>query len=137
MHPNDPATHISLGEAHALKGREEEAIVELQKAVTLSAGREHAVAALGWGYAMAGQREEAQKVLDQLSEMSKRHYVRPYLLARIYAALGEKGRAFDLLEESYQQRVGAMTLLKVDPLLDGLRQDPRFQDLLRRMRWSH
>jgi tetratricopeptide (TPR) repeat protein len=134
MHPNNPSIHTDLGEVYALKGRYEEAIVEFQKAVTLSDGREHSLAALGWGYAMAGKRDEAQKVLDQLSEMSKRRYVRPYLLARIHAALGEKDRAFDLLEKAYQERVGAMTLLKVDPMLDGLRQDQRFQDLLRRMR---
>jgi DNA-binding winged helix-turn-helix (wHTH) protein/TolB-like protein/Flp pilus assembly protein TadD len=136
MHPNDPTTHTSLGEAYALKGRREEAIVEFEKAVTLSAGREHALAALGWGYAVAGKRDETQRTLDQLSEMSKSRYVRPYLLARIYVALGDKDRAFDLLEKSYQERVGAMTLLKVDPMLDSLRQDPRFQRLLRRMRLS-
>ncbi len=48
----------------------------------------------------------------------------------------QKDRAFELLEKSYQERVGVMTLLKVDPMLDGLRRDPRFQDLLRRMRLS-
>jgi len=136
LHLNNPSIHTSLGEIYALKGRYEEAIVEFQTAVTLSDGREHSLAALGWGYAIAGKRDEAQKVLDQLSEMSKRRYVRPYLLARIYAALGDKDRAFELLEKSYQERVGAMTLLKVDPMLDSLRRDPRFQDLLRRMRLS-
>jgi DNA-binding winged helix-turn-helix (wHTH) protein/Tfp pilus assembly protein PilF len=135
MHPNDRRTHISLGEAYALKGMREKAIASLEKAAAL-ADSAQALAALGWGYAMAGKREEAQKALDQLSEMSKRKPVRPTGAARIHAALGDRDRAFELLEKAYLERVSAMDLLKVDPRLDGLRQDPRFQDLLRRMRLS-
>jgi hypothetical protein len=68
-----------------------------------------------------------------LQERSKQQYVTPYGIGRIYAALGQKEEAFGWLETGYQQRANWMVLLKVDPLFDDLRSDPRFQDLMRRM----
>jgi len=68
-----------------------------------------------------------------LQELSKQQYVTPYGIGRIYTALGQKDEAFHWLETAYAQRENWMVLLKVDPCLDGLRPDPRFQDLMRRM----
>jgi tetratricopeptide (TPR) repeat protein len=91
------------------------------------------IAWLGEAYAAAGYRDEAQKVLQQLEELSKQRYVTPYGRARIYAALGETDETFKWLESAYQQRANWMVLLKVDPCFDDFRSDPRFQDLMRRM----
>jgi len=91
------------------------------------------VALLGEAYAAAGHREDAHKILEQLKEISKQRYITPYVVGRIYAALGKKDEAFRWLELAYQERAAWMVFLKVDPRLDGLRPDPRFQDLLRRM----
>jgi tetratricopeptide (TPR) repeat protein len=88
---------------------------------------------LGEAYAAAGCRDEALKVLDQLFELSKQRYVTPYGVARIHATLGNKEEALHWLDAAYRQRAEWMVLLKVDPCLDDLRPDPRFQDLMRRM----
>ncbi|MFY9531924.1 MAG: hypothetical protein WAR24_23725, partial [Candidatus Acidiferrales bacterium] len=78
---------------------------------------------------------EAQKVLDKLNELSKQKYVPAVSRVGIYVGLGEKDKAFEWLERSYEERsIGsALRNAKVDPVYDPLRSDPRFQDLLRRM----
>ena len=90
-----------------------------------------AVAALGHTYAVAGKRSEARKILEELKEGSKRENVSPYYIAGMHAGLGEKEQAFEWLEKAYEER--EIGLVKVDPRLDPLRSDPRFQDFLRRM----
>lgn len=112
----------------------EKAIVEHQKIIDLSGGNasvEVAVKArIGHAYAVWGKRDEAVKVLD---ELLKRRDITPYSIAEIYIGLGEKDRAFEWLEKAHGERNVQMVSLKVDPNLDGLRSDPRFQDLLRRI----
>ncbi len=89
---------------------------------------------LGYVYAVSGQKEEARKVLDELlNERSKRPYVSSYLIATIYAGLGDKDQAFASLEKAYEARSWYLTHLKLDPELDSLRSDPRFADLVRRV----
>ena len=63
--------------------------------------------------------------------------VDPYWVAVIYSGLGDKSRALELLEESYRQRSGNLAFLKPDPFWDGLRSDPRYADLLRRIGLPH
>jgi TolB-like protein/DNA-binding winged helix-turn-helix (wHTH) protein len=89
---------------------------------------------LGNAYARAGNKAEAQKLLQKLIESSKQK-LGTYEAALIYAGLGDKDRAFEWLQKAYQVRDKGMTFLKVDPTLDPLRSDPRFQDLLRRMKF--
>jgi tetratricopeptide (TPR) repeat protein len=92
-------------------------------------------AGFGVSYAAAGRRAGALKDLDQLNELSKKKFVSAKALARIYAALGEKDKAFKWLEKSYDERsIGTgFASIKEDPTFDPLSSDPRFQDLLRRM----
>jgi len=71
--------------------------------------------------------------LQQLRELSKQRYVTPYLVAQIYVSLGDTDEALRWLEMAYRERAAWMVILKVNPRFDGLRSDPRFQDLLRRM----
>jgi serine/threonine-protein kinase len=133
MDPNFFVAHARLGLAYEQKGMFEEAIAEFQKAITLSGGNTGSVAALGRAYALAGNRVEAQKVADDLTERSKREYIPPHSMALLYAGLGEPDQAFAWLEEAYEARSGSLSYLKVDPALDSLRSDPRFQDLLQRV----
>jgi DNA-binding winged helix-turn-helix (wHTH) protein/TolB-like protein/Flp pilus assembly protein TadD len=133
FYPNDPPAHSSIGMTYTHQGRYEEAIAMLQKGVALAEGSEHSLVNIGYYYAKVGKRDEAQKALDRLNEMSKRGYVNPHTLASIYAGLGDKERALELLEKAYNERASSMVLLKVDPMLDSLRAEPRFQDLLRRV----
>jgi hypothetical protein len=79
----------------------------------------------------AGRRPEAQKVLDQLNELSKHKYVPPFHRALICVGLGEKDQAFEWLEKAYEEHF--MIGIKVNPVFDPPRSDPRFTNLLRRM----
>jgi len=109
------------------------AIDAAQKAVELSHGGSLFVAILGEAYAAAGRRDEAQNILEQLRDFSNQRYVSPYAVGRIYADLGEKEEALRWLGIAYRDRATVMICLKIDPRLDDLRSDPRFQDLMRRM----
>jgi len=82
---------------------------------------------------MAGKRNEAQKELAELQELSKQRYVSPDLFALIYAALGDKNQAFAWLNKSMDEHDLITARLKVDQRFDPLRSDPRFADLVRRV----
>jgi tetratricopeptide (TPR) repeat protein len=122
--------HIFLGWAYVQKSMYKEGITELEKAVAISPSN-ISLACLGYGYAAAGRRPEAQKVVDQLDELSKQRYVPPFHRAIICVGLGEKDKAFEWLEKAYEDRF--IIAIKVNPIFDPLRSDPRFADLLRRM----
>jgi Flp pilus assembly protein TadD len=113
----------------------QESIAESEKALAISPGNSGPLLFLGYAYGVAGRRAEAQKVLDQLNELSKQKYVSPRLMARLYVGLGEKDKAFAYLERSYEDRSIAFGFgtINVDPAFDPLRSDPRFADILRRM----
>ena len=111
----------------------DQAVVEFKKAVEATNGDPFYVAALGHAYALAGDRRGAEKVLLTLSDRAKKSYVSPFDLALIYTALGEKDKAFALLDKAVAERSTFLVYSKWEPRLDPLRSDPRFQDLLRRI----
>ena len=113
-------------------GRFDEAFVHLREALPLSEDTE-ALAYLGIAYAMAGQSEDARAVQIDLQERSRHRYVSPLHMAALAARLGALDEAFAWLERSYQERTALLMAAKVYPVLDPLRGDPRFDDLLRRM----
>jgi len=133
LDPNFAPARWGLGAGYLEKGMYEPAIAEMQKAVELSQRAPIFVSLLGDAFAVAGRRENAQKILDELKETAKVRYVTPYVRARIHAALNEKDDALRLLEMAYRERAAWAAFMKSDPRLDSLRPDPRFQDLLRRM----
>ena len=92
---------------------------------------------LGHAYAVAGKTAQARKILDDLHALAKKQYVLPFGFAVIHTGLGENDEALEWLEKAYQDRNGWMVDLQVAPLLDPLRSDPRFQDLLRRMNFPN
>jgi len=113
----------------------QQAIAELQKALTFNETEVLILGALAHVYARAGQREEALKLVGKLEriEAEERGYVAPFGIIWAYAGLGDKEQAFAWLEKSYQEHRDRIVWLNVDPLLEPLRSDPRFQDLLRRV----
>ena len=133
LDPNSPQGHWGLGLTYLNNRMYEPAIAELRKGLVLSQEATVGVAFLGEAYAAAGCEDKAQKILEQLKERSKHRYVTPYVVARIYAALGKKEEALRWLETGYRARDAWMVFLKTEPQFDDLRPDPRFQDLLRRM----
>jgi tetratricopeptide (TPR) repeat protein len=132
--PNEWTEHANLGVGYEGTGKLLEAISEYQKAVEMSDGDQDATASLAHAYAVIGRRAEAKKILRDLEQKSKSAYVSPYIIATIYAGLGDKNRAFEFLEKAYQQRSLEMSWhLKADLRIDNLRSDPRFGTLLRRV----
>lgn len=125
--------HHYLGSAYAMKGDYSNALSEYQKAHQLNEYDPHVVALTGRLYAVTGKRAEAQSIIAQLKSIGMERYVADYSLALIYAALGEKDQAFELLEKSYRDHTVDMLTLYYDPLIDNLRSDPRFADLQRRV----
>jgi serine/threonine-protein kinase len=128
--------HHYLGSAYAMKGDFSEALSEYQKAQQLN-DDPHVAALLGRLYAVWGKRDEALRTLSQLKSVAQHRYVADYSVALVYAGLGEKDRAFELLEKSYREHTVDMLTLHYDPLIDNLRSDPRFADLLRRVGFQH
>jgi eukaryotic-like serine/threonine-protein kinase len=133
LDPNYPVTYWILGLLYRITGRYESAITAGEKGVSLSGGSPLMRAALAHTYGKAGRRKDALQVLDDLTELAKHKYVAPQFFAGIHIALGEKDRAVECLEESYQEHSHWLIYLHIDPSMDDLRNDPRFQDLLTRV----
>jgi TolB-like protein/Tfp pilus assembly protein PilF len=122
--------HWNLAEALELKGNLREALAEYKKAVELD-DDPFVLALVGQAYAKLGRRDEALKILAQLQEIGARRYVPSYSYALLHMALGEKDKAIEWLERSYQEGAGLdVIFLKVDPMLDPLQKEPRFQALV-------
>ncbi len=130
--PDNAITHANLSRAFRQKGMYEEALAEARRFFALR-GDSEVAEALERGYAQAGYAGAMRLAAETLAARSKRTYVQPTQIARLYARAGEKDRALDWLEKAYQERNGQMVYLNVEPTWDSLRDDPRFQSLLRRM----
>jgi tetratricopeptide (TPR) repeat protein len=124
--------HAYLGLVYEQQGKLAEAVAEFQRATALDDSPEPR-AQLAHAYALAGRKAEARKLLAELMERAKHQYLSPYNIATIYVALGDYPRALHSLEDALDDRSECCPDLNVDPKLDPLRSNPRFQDLLRRM----
>lgn len=124
----------NLGGAYEQKGLYEEAIETYGKAMALSPHDLSAKALLAHAYAVSGRREEGRRLLDELTAQSTGRYVSPYSLAAIHVGLGDTDRAFEYLEKAFELRDRGLAWIKVAPRLDPLRPDPRFSDIVRRMK---
>jgi tetratricopeptide (TPR) repeat protein len=132
--PNEWTEHYSLGVGYEGTGKLLEAISEYQKAIEISNGDHDATASLAHAFAAIGKRAEAEKILHDFERKSKSGYVSPYRIATIYAGLGEKDKALELLERAYREKsLDISWHLKADLRIDNLRSDPRFQELVRRV----
>ena len=130
---NYPVTYWILELLHRKLGRYEAAIREGEKGSTLSGDSPLMIAALAQTLAVAGRTEKAIQILDGLTRLAMQKYVAPYFLAGIHIGLGDDDRAMECLEKSYNERSHWLIYLHIDPSMDGLRSNPRFQDLLRRI----
>jgi len=114
------------------KGMFKEAVAEWQKTFTLANNPELA-AAIGQDFAASGYKAVLQDWLEGLQELSKREYVPPYEVAEVYARLGNREQVFSWLEKAYAGRDSGIVALRVEPVFQGLRSDPRLQNLVRRI----
>jgi tetratricopeptide (TPR) repeat protein len=127
------------GAIHLSGGEYEDAVEELKKAVSLG-GRQIVLADLGSAYGLAGKKEEAAAILDQLLEMRRQEYVPAICIARVYCRVGENDKTIEWLEKAFEERNGEMVLLKGEisgaakgDSLSSLGKDPRLANLLRKM----
>ena len=127
--------HFYLGFVHAARRKYDEAVAEFKTGANFS-NNGGALAGLAYGYAMAGKKDEALKIVEELKTTYGGSRVVPYRLAAVYVALGDSDRAIEWLRKDYEDRGNWMNQLKVDPVMDPLRSDPRFQKLMRLMKFK-
>jgi serine/threonine-protein kinase len=130
--PNFYLAHMYRCQTYEYKGEFAEAIAECEKAKALNSDPA-VLSYLVVAYARLGKREEAVKLVEQMHEQAKQRYVPAYSFGVAYTGLGDKDQAFQWLERSLQDRAWEITYLKVDASMDGLRSDPRFDDLVKRL----
>src|SRR6266550_3025331 len=130
MDPRFYPARYSLGEALQLKGQLHDAMVEYQKAAEIT-DDPTILAYLAQGYAKTGHGDKAWNLLSQLEQLATERHAGPFILAVVHLALGEKEKAIDDLERAYRERADPFIVgIKVEPLLDPLRGDPRFERLV-------
>lgn len=130
MYPDYLIAHRRLGMSYGERGMFDEAEAEFKKALALTADDSETLSAMAYAQTGAGRIDDARKILERLNELAKEGYVSPYSLARVHIGLGQIDEAFEYLDETYQERHGILTYLKVEPVFDRLRSDPRFAELL-------
>jgi TolB-like protein/DNA-binding winged helix-turn-helix (wHTH) protein/Flp pilus assembly protein TadD len=123
---------IGLGRAYGLKKMYPEAVAAYQRVESQRGRQPDVVANLAWVYGLAGRKREARKLIDELNEIARHRYVAPALFVNAYLGLGDKETALTWMERGIEEH-DQWFLLKVDPTLDPLRPEPRFQVALRRM----
>ncbi|MCK4512798.1 tetratricopeptide repeat protein, partial [bacterium] len=134
MDPGFPVAHVLLGEAYSHKGMKKAALAEFQKELELSGGFGPGVdTRIGSAYVRLGMREKAEEVSSRLAVHAREAFVKPSDLAEILFSLGENDRAFECLREAFEERDKGVLGLKVYPVYDGVRSDPRFRALLSKM----
>ena len=137
MAPTFASPYFWLGAVYMEQGLKEESIAAFEHAVALSDRAPVALAGLGFGLARAGRTKEAEVIRDELLGASPGHYVPEFYVACLYGALKQKDEAFDWLNRAYSEHANGLSLIQVSPLVDDLRSDPRFSELLTRLRLSH
>lgn len=131
---NNRRVLMLLATLYEAKGMHNEAIEQCRKAIDLVGRTSGVLSFLGHAYAESGRRDEAIKIINELLDRSKNEYVSPYDVAVIYVGLRDTKRAFEQLEKAYDDRAGWMINLNVDPIFDPIRSDPRFTELVHRMK---
>jgi len=130
MDPYFYYAYLHLGKALQLNGQLDQAMAEYKKAAALN-DDPLVLGLLAQGYAKLGQRDEALKTLEQLQQIATQRYVWNYTFALVHIALGENDKAIDFLERDYRDHADyEIALIKVDPMLDPLRGDSRFEALV-------
>ncbi len=133
MKPDFYLAHLALGLAYGQKGSYQEAIAELQQTLQLSGGHIlTAKASLGRFYALADRKQEAERELLELKKMMQARYVPALYPAVIHDALGQHAEAYGWVKKAFDERCEYLVYAKVEPMLDGMRADPRFLDLMRK-----
>jgi adenylate cyclase len=137
LNPNLPVIRAELGWAYAMKRMYPQALAEYDKIPkqdkVVAEQNQFVAGGLAWVYAVSGRRADAPKIAQEFKDLSSHSYVDFYMIAGIYAGLGDNDEAFRWLEKGYKERSGGMLYLGLDVLWYGMHSDPRYVDLLRRI----
>jgi tetratricopeptide (TPR) repeat protein len=125
--------HYILGRAYRRLGESAKAIAQLKTATKSSGELPLVDAVLGLAYAVSGRQEQAQKIVETFTTAARKRYIPPTYFAIVFAGLGQKEKALEWLEKAYQDRADLLTWVNVEPMMDDVRSDPRFQDLIRKI----
>jgi eukaryotic-like serine/threonine-protein kinase len=128
-----PLAHRRLAQTYEQTQRYSEADAEYRKAIALSGEDIELLSARSHFYAVVGETNKATQILTQLQSQADSRYIPAYLIARIYLGLGDIDAMFDLLEKACDERYGYLAYLEVEPIFDGVRADPRYEKLIRRV----
>ena len=126
MNPTSHETLLIMGSVLSMAGREPEAEAALREALALSPGDTHAMAVLGRVLLRQGRAKEARAILTEFDAMARSRYVSPTDRAKLLLALGEYDEAFEFAENSRLERRGWLAYMRVEPLFDPVRDDPRY-----------
>ncbi|HJQ68737.1 MAG TPA: protein kinase [Blastocatellia bacterium] len=133
LDPNFFAARRYLALALAQKGAYAEAIAEAERAVAGSKVSAVVKAEYATTLALAGKRAEAERIIEELKQLSSERYLSPYHIAAVYACLGDKDEAFEWLKKTVDEQGDFLNYAKADPKLTSLRTDPRYGELMRRI----
>jgi TolB-like protein/Flp pilus assembly protein TadD len=134
LEPDFVLGRYQLGLAYIANGMYQEAISLSEKPLQADPSNQLMLQIAGKAYAKSGRRKEANAIISRFKEISKTQYVMSFFVATIYAELGEKDAAFAEMENAYQERDWRMSaLLKTEPMIDSLRDDPRYKAMLKRL----
>jgi serine/threonine-protein kinase len=134
LNPTQFETHRLLGMAQTAVGAFADAEASFREALRLEPGDTYSMGHLGRLLVLAGRRAEAEAIRAELEERRTREYVSPVPLAILATVVGDADAAFRWLDEALEHRRGWLAYLRVEPIVDPLRRDPRFASLLRRLR---
>ena len=133
LNPNYAQAHWRLGVVQIQQRRYPEAIASIQRAIDLGVFQPYAAAGLGYAYAVSGDRQAALKIVDDLKRRSDRELIPPFSIAAVYAGLGDPTQGIEWLNRGIDRKDIYIPENFFEPLLDPLRRDPRFAQVLTRM----
>ena len=128
-----PQALYYLGRSYEGIGQYKEAIATYEKAIAVSGRSSFFVSAMIYSLVKNGQRPKAERTLNEVLEIEKTEPISRYVLARSLAALGKKEKALEALNEAYQNRDALLAVVRIDPNFDEMRNEPRFQELLKKI----
>ena len=133
MEPAFPVGRWMLGEAYELNGRHAESIAINEQMLNTDPTSQYALQIAAFSYERSGRRREAEEVIQRFKDLRKTQYVMSYRVASAYAAIGDLDQAFAELDRAFAEHDWQLQRIKVDPLMDPLREDPRFREMLKRL----
>jgi eukaryotic-like serine/threonine-protein kinase len=133
LHPNDSTLLYHLGWAHVYADATDKGIEAIKNSLALEGGDPRLSPDLAYIYALTGKKDEARRILGRVLDLARTHQVETGLIAMMYIALNDREQALIWLEKAYRGHSPMMAWLKADPRFDGIRPEPRFQDLMRRV----